>query len=310
MRSPTLRHRLEYAGFRVAHGVLAALPLGVAMRIAAAIAVLVIRVDRRHRRIGLVNLGIAFPERSLAERTALLEESYRNLGRTIAECTHVPRLDRTNVRDVVRIEDETAWKRELLDPLADGSVLILTGHFGNWELCHYAYALLDQPVHLVHQTIKNPLVDAFVEHLRASSGTILLRKHGAAREVLRALHRGGIMVLPLDQNASGRTGTFVPFFGMPASTNAGFGRIAVRTGTRVVPAFLVRDGASARHRIVFLPAVPIASMADRDSAAHDLTLRCTAVLEEFIRRHPEQWLWTHKRWRTRPLGESDPYRGC
>jgi KDO2-lipid IV(A) lauroyltransferase len=300
------RDRLEYAGVLAAYGVLAALPLALAMRLAAAIAALVIRVDRRHQRIGLVNLRLAFPERTLAERRAILLASYRNLGRMVAELAHLRHVTAANVRDVITIEDEDLW-RQLPSALRTSGILILTGHFGNWELFAHAHALLGYPVHLVHQTIKNPLIDAFVEHMRRRAGTRTLRKHEAARGVLRAVREHGLMVLPLDQNASRRTGVFVDFFGRPASTNAGFARIVELTGVPVYPAFLVRDGTSPRHRIVILPRVPFASMADRDRTTREFTQRCTAVLETMIRRHPDHWLWTHKRWRTRPGEEADPY---
>jgi KDO2-lipid IV(A) lauroyltransferase len=302
-----VRQRLEYGAFLAVYGTLATLPLDVAMRLASAIGALAIRLDRRHRRIGLINLAIAFPEKSERERLAILVASYRNLARTVAECAQLPRLTAANVRERVRFEDEELWRRELPDRIATTGVLVLTGHFGNWELFAYAHGLLGYPVNLVHQVIKNPLIDAFVERLRAGGGTRMLRKHGAARAVLRTIAERGLMVLPLDQNASRRTGVFVDFFGRPASTNAGFGRIVARTGVPVYPAFLVREGTSARHRIVILPRVPFVSMADRDRAAHEFTQSCTAVLEEMIRRHPDHWLWTHKRWRTRPLGEPELY---
>jgi KDO2-lipid IV(A) lauroyltransferase len=183
----------------------------------------------------------------------------------------------------------------------------LTGHFGNWELFAYAHGLLGYPVHLVAQTIKNPLIDDYLTRMRERAGTRMLRKHQAARTVLRTLDQHGLMVLPLDQNASRRTGVFVEFFGRLASTNSGFARIAARADVPIYPAFLVRDGESAHHRIVILPRVPIASMANRESAAHELTQRCTAILEEMIRRYPDHWLWTHKRWRTRPAGEPEIY---
>lgn len=302
-----LRNRLEYAVFLAAYALLAALPLAMAMRLAAGLASFAIRLDRRHRRVGLVNLAIAFPERSIAERRAILVASYRNLGRMIAECAHLARLTPANVRSVVAFENEAFWEGELPRQLAARGILVLTGHFGNWELFAYAHGLLGYPVHLVHQTIKNPLIDAFVERMRGRAGTRMLRKHGAARSVLRALEDRNLMVLPLDQNASRRTGVFVDFFGRSASTNAGFARIVARTGVPVYPAFLVREGGGTRHRIVILPRVPFASMADRDQAAREFTQRCTAVLEDMIRRHPDHWLWTHKRWRTRPLGEPELY---
>lgn len=307
-RASRLRHRIEYVAFLAIYGLLAALPLPFAMRLATACAALAIRLDRRHRHIGLVNLEIAFPEKSAGERAAILAASYRNLGRMIAECAHLHDMTPANVRAVVGFDDEVFWRRELPGQLPERGILVLTGHFGNWELFAYAHGLLGYPVYLVHQTIKNPLIDAFVERMRGRAGTRLLRKHGAARGVLRAIAEHGIMVLPLDQNASRRTGVFVDFFGRPASTNAAVGRIVARTGVPVYPAFLLREGTSPRHRIVILPRLSFASMADRDQAAREITQRCTAVLEEMIRRHPDHWLWTHKRWRTRPVGEPELYR--
>jgi Kdo2-lipid IVA lauroyltransferase/acyltransferase len=306
-RGRRLRHRLEYAALRLVTGVLGALPLAVAMRLAVAVAGLVIRVARPIRRIGLTNLAIAFPEKSAAERAAILRASYRNLGRMVAECAHLGDLTRANVRDTVVPDLGPIWTEEIVPHLASQGVLILTGHFGNWEMCAYAYGLFGHPVSLVHQTIKNPLVDGYVERMRSGGGTRLFRKQEAARAVLRALKERALVVLPLDQNQSRRAGIFVDFFGVPASTSDGLARIALRTGAPIYPAFLLRDGESARHRIVFLPRVEFPSMADRDSAARELTQRCTAVLEAMIRTHPDHWLWTHKRWRTRPLGEPELY---
>jgi len=305
-RRARLRDWLEYGVLRAVAGLLNVLPHGLALRLAAAAAALAIRLDRRRRRVGLTNLAIAFPEKTEDERLAILIASYRNLGRMVAECARLSKLDPTNVHDVVRLEDEALWW-QLPRALEEGGLLVLTGHFGNWELFAYAHGLLGYPVHLVAQTIKNPLIDRYFTRMRERGGTRMLRKHRAARAVLRTLDERGLMVLPLDQNASRRTGVFVDFFGRPASTNSGFARIAARADVPVYPAFLVREGESARHRIVILPRVPFASMADRESAAREFTQRCTAILEDMIRRHPDHWLWTHKRWRTRPVGEPEIY---
>ncbi len=277
------------------------------MRLAAAVAALVIRVARPLRRIGLRNLAIAFPEKSEAERAVILAASYRNLGRMVAECAHLPELTARNLGETLRFDEGSIWDTEIVPRLQSGGVMILTGHFGNWEMFAYAYGLLGYPVSLVHQTIKNPLVDGYIERLRSGGGTRLFRKQEAARAVLRALKERSIVVLPLDQNQSRRAGIFVDFFGLPANTSDGLARIALRNDTPIYPAFLVRDGTSARHHVVFLPRVEFPVMADADSAARELTQRCTAVLESMIRDHPDHWLWTHKRWRTRPLGEPEVY---
>lgn len=302
------RFVLEYVLFRAVFGVLAILPLRVAMAGAAALAGTLVRLMLPVRRIGLINLAIAFPHKSARERLSILVASWQNLGRMAAELAHVHRLDATNIGSVVTVERPDLWQSAEAE-LDKHGVLVLSGHFGNWELAAIAHGLLGHPVHLVVRTIKNPLVDRFINRLRSNGGVSQLRKNQAARGVLRTLRAHGVMVLPLDQNASRRTGVFVDFFGRQASTNAGFARIAQRTGAAVYPGFLVREGRSPRHRIVILPPVTFASMADPDRAAVDFTQRCSAVLEEMIRRHPDHWLWTHKRWRTRPLGEPDLYKG-
>ena len=303
----SLRYCLEYLAFWLVTVVLGVLPLGVAMRFAAGVAALIVRASPRLRTIGLVNLRIAFPEKTDAERMEILVASYRNLGRMAAECAHMTEINAANVRETVTPDDGPIWTNEIRPHLQSQGVLILTGHFGNWELCAYAYGLLGNPVSLVHQTIKNPLVDDWIERLRSGGGTRLFRKQEAARSVLRSLKERKLVVLPLDQNQSRRAGIFVDFFGVPANTSDGLARIALRTGAPIYPAFLLRDGESAHHRIVFLPRVEIGSIEDRDSAARELTQRCTAVLEAMIRKHPDHWLWTHKRWRTRPLGEPGLY---
>ncbi len=302
------KYILEYVLFRVALGLLTALPLRAAMALAAAGAGVAIRLIPRLRRIGLINLAIAFPEKSRREHLAILVDSWRNLGRMAGELAHAHRLDATNVQTVVEIEDPDRWREAAVDLKRQG-VLVLTGHFGNWELFAIAHGLLGHPVHLVVRTIKNPLVDRFVTRMRSYGDVRLLRKNQAARGVLRTLRNHELLVLPLDQNASHRTGVFVDFFGRPASTNAGFARIAHRTGVLVYPAFLVRQGTSPRHRIVILPPLTFASKAKSDGADLEFTQRCTAVVEDMIRKHPDHWLWTHKRWRTRPAGEPDPYKG-
>ena len=166
-----LRYRIEYAGFLAVYATLAALPLRAAMAVAATGAALLIRVSARLRRIGLTNLGIAFPERPEAERRAILHASFRNLGRVVAECAHMARLTPANIRTVVRYEDESFWTDVMLKRAAETGIVILTGHFGNWELFAHANGLLGHPVDLVHQTIKNPHIDAFVEHMRSRAGT-------------------------------------------------------------------------------------------------------------------------------------------
>jgi KDO2-lipid IV(A) lauroyltransferase len=304
-RSP-LRSRLEYLALRAVVGVLAALPLVVALRLGELLALIGYACDLPHRRIGMRNLAIAFPDRSLAERRRILRRSFLNLGRMAVELAHLPRLSREQLADMVRFVDE-AWWREAISWERSTGVLVLSGHFGNWELLVYAHGMRGHPVHVVHRTVANELVDAWLQRLRSPAGTHLIRKREGAGAVLRALRERALLVLPFDQNSTRGLGVFVDFFGLPASTNSGIARLALRTSAPIVPVFIVREGSSARHRVHVLPILEVERTGDPRADVHHNTQRLSAVFEDMVRRYPEQWLWMHKRWKTRPPGEPAVY---
>jgi Kdo2-lipid IVA lauroyltransferase/acyltransferase len=307
LRHPTpVRDWLAYAAMRAALALLAVLPLDVAVRVTAGIAAVAWALDRPHRRIGMRNLELAFPDRPLAERRRILRASFMNLGRMAAELAHLPRLSDERLRDIVRFEDE-AWWSEAIRWKRDSGVLVLSGHFGNWELLVYAHGRRGFPVHMVHRAMRNPYVDRWLNALRGRAGTRMIRKSTAAGAVLRALKDRALLVLPIDQNSTRGLGVFVDFFGRPASTNAGMARIALRAGAPIVPVFIVREGRSARHKVIVLPILEAEDTGDMEADVRRNTQRFTAVFEEMVRRHPEQWLWMHKRWKTRPTGEPPLY---
>lgn len=291
---------------RTVMGAFGALPLTLAMRVAEALTWIAYLLDAPHRRIGMINLGIAFPEKPIAERRRILRESFLNLGRMAAELAHLPSMSAEEVHDRVRFADE-AWWQEAIGWARPSGVMILSGHFGNWELLVYAHGLRGHPVHMVHRAIANPLVDRWLNDLRRGAGTKLIRKRTAARDVLHALHEKELLVLPFDQNSMRGMGVFVDFFGKPASTNAGLTRIAMRAEAPIVPAFIVRDGRQARHTVHVLPVIYPVRGDDLEADVLRLTEQCTKIFEDMVRAHPEQWLWMHKRWKTRPPGEPKLY---
>jgi len=305
-RPGRVRAWLQYVVFRAVVGLLAVLPLRVAMALGEAVMLLVHVVDRRHRAIGLTNLHIAFPDRSRREHVRILRRFWLNLGRMAAEVCHLRALTAENVATRVTFEDPESW-RGLLRKHRDSGVLVLTGHFGNWELFAYAHGLYGHPVHLVYRALRNPLIDGFIERLRQAAGTVTLRKSTAGGGIVRAVRQGAILVIPADQNSTRGMGVFVNFFGLPASTNAGLARLAARTGLPVYPAFLVREGRSPRHRIVIGREVPVVRTEDRAADLLENTQRFARALEEMITRYPDHWLWVHKRWRMRPPGEPRVY---
>jgi KDO2-lipid IV(A) lauroyltransferase len=225
-----------------------------------------------------------------------------NLGRTVIELLYLPVLSDADLRRMVRFEDEQRWEEAITAERATGG-MILSGHFGNWELCVFAHGRRGYPLTMVHRTLANPYIDRWFNALRARAGTVLLRKSAAAIGALRAVRRGGLLVLPFDQNSVRNLGVFVPFFGVPACTNAGLALIALRTGAPVVPVFLVREGRSAQHVVHLPPFLYAERTGNLEADVVRNTERFSLVFEDMVRRYPEQWLWVHRRWKTRPLGE-------
>jgi KDO2-lipid IV(A) lauroyltransferase len=291
---------------RALFGLLAALPLSAALRLAELGALVVYAVGGGLRRVGMQNLGIAFPEKPVAERRRILRSSFLNLGRMAAEMAHFPSLTAAQLEQMVQFEDEAWWREHVAQPRGTGG-LVLSGHFGNWELLVFAHGMRGFPVTMVHRAIRNPLIDRWLHAIRRRAGTRLVRKSRAATEVLRALRDNSLLVLPFDQNSTRRLGVFVDFFGLAASTNVGIARLALRTGAPVVPAFIVRQGRSARHVVHILPLMEAERTGNPDDDVRHNTARFSAVFEDMVRRYPEQWLWMHKRWKTRPVGEAKIY---
>lgn len=298
--------RLEYLILRAFVAPLAMLPLDMAVRLGAAIAWGVWLVAAPLRRVGMINLGIAFPEKSIAERRRILRTSMMNLGRMAAEMVHFPRMDDAELRERVKFEDETWWSEAIGWERPTG-VLILSGHFGNWELLVFAHGRRGHPVTMVHRPSRNPLIDRWLNDVRSRAGTRLVRKHHGAGSVLRALREKQLLVLPFDQNSTRGLGVFVDFFGTPASTNAGIARIGLRAAAPVVPAFIVREGSRAYHRVHVLPIIDLEDTGDLQADVVRNTARLSAVFEDMVRRFPEQWLWVHRRWKTRPDGSPNLY---
>jgi len=282
------------------------LPFSVAFRVGEAIGWLFYHCDRPHRRIGLKNLALAFPRKSEAERQQILRESLLNLGRLVAEFCHVHTLTRANISERVRFTDFAQWQ-ELLTGVQKTGALILTGHFGNWELFAYAHACYGFPVHIIHRRLRNVLIDDLIVHERERCGNQVIQKTRAGIEVFRAIRHKALVVAAVDQNASGRMGTFVPFFSRLASTSTGLAGLALVSNVPVVPAFLIRENGTWHHRIVVLPPVEPVRTGDQEADLRATTAKFTAVFQQMVEQYPDHWLWIHKRWKRRPESEAPIY---
>jgi KDO2-lipid IV(A) lauroyltransferase len=263
-------------------------------------------LDRRHIRIGLRNLAFAFPDKSLSERKRILRASYINLGLSAAEYIRLGGFFYRRLRRRVKYSRFEYWATVNRRYPGKGAV-ILTAHFGNFELLPAAHALHGYPITLVHHTQRFLAGDALMTYVRERTGIKVIRKHAAARAVLKSLRDGELVGIPFDQNAKRSEAVFVPFFGELAATSSGLARLVAIAEVPVVPVFLLRERNRRRHRIEILDEIPIQRSDDPRADIEENTHRFTRAIEDFVRRHPAQFLWTHRRYRTRPRGMPPVY---
>jgi KDO2-lipid IV(A) lauroyltransferase len=258
---------------------------------------LIYALDDRHRRIALRGLTLAFPEKDLKERNAIARSAFRNLARVAAEFFSLPRLNEKNFTRYITFEGlenfQKAYEKEK-------GILILTAHFGNWEWMAALFPLQSHhPVHVVVRPLDSRFLDSMVEQLRMRTGNQAIPKQKAMGQILRLLKAGEIVGILLDQNMAWQEGVFVDFFGEKACTNTGMALLALKTGTPVLPAFNIRqkDG---RYRVVIEPEIPLVRTGDKERDVMENTQRFTQIIERYVRNYPDQWLWLHQRWKTRP----------
>jgi Kdo2-lipid IVA lauroyltransferase/acyltransferase len=250
------------------------------------------------RRTARRNLELAYPDKSPAERERIVDEVFRSIARLIYAFARFSQINRTNISQWIRYEGLEHYQEA---KKSGRGVLFATAHFGNWELSAFAHALMTEPMHVMIRPLDNPAVDRLVEERRQLSGNQLISKREAARAVLRALQQNQAVGILIDQNTSLDEGVFVDFFGMQACANSGFAKIAARTGAVVIPGFAVWSESEGRYVLRFYPAVAMTGDPGED------TQRLHRKLEEAIREYPGQWLWIHRRWKTRPPGEPSLY---
>lgn len=301
-----LLDRLAASGVDGMTRLLRRLPEGAASRIATAGARAFEHVGGQRIADARVNLRIAFPQWSEARRREVLTASLVNLGRGLVEFARMSAYSDQEIRDRVRLEGVENYE-DALARSPKGGVIAMTAHFGNWELLSTGISARGYPISVVHRARDNRVIDDIVETQRGVTGAELLPRGSAARGALRALRGGRILALPYDQNCHRDLGVFVPFFGRMACARTAPVRLAMRTGAPVLPAFLHREGDD-RHVARIYPMVELVPEGDDPAAAVvENARRMTRVIEEEIRKAPEEWTWIHRRWRTQPPGEPRPY---
>jgi KDO2-lipid IV(A) lauroyltransferase len=252
----------------------------------------------RLRRVGMRNLEMAFPEMNPAEKVRIVDGVFRSIARMLVTFAQFPRINHANIHEWIRYEGyehfESARDR-------GKGVLFATAHLGNWELSAFAHALMSAPMHVVVRPLDNPRIDALVESRRGRSGNRLIEKKDFARSILQALKNNEAVGILIDQNAGLDNGVFVDFFGVPACAVVGFAKIAAHSGAAVIPGFALWSEEERKYILRFYPPLPLTGDATLDTQILHAQLECV------IRRYPDQWLWLHRRWKTRPPGCKDLY---
>ena len=299
-----MRFWLEYLPVWLIAQTLRWLPRPVARAIGRGVAISFYCLHPRLRRVGMRNLELAFPEKSVAERERILKDVYLSLGRLLAE---IPKFPAYTLKNVDRIAVYDGLENYLAARDRGKGVLFMTAHLGGWEIGSFVHSLHGHWLNIVVRDLDNPLLNRWVRDLRTLHGNKTYDKDDYARGLLAAMKRGETVGVLMDTNMTPPQGVFVNYFGVPACTAGGVARVAMRTGAAVLPAFTIWDEALGKYRIRFEPAIPTVCTGDDDADALANTQNYTAAIEQAVRAHPEQWLWVHRRWKTRPQGEPSLY---
>lgn len=295
-----LRERLEFWGAMAVVLPVASLPEPLAFALGRLLGRLWYAVDARHRKIALENLARAFGSRTTAaEREAIARNHFIHLGYTFVETCRLRGLSAAHLERVVRVEGLEHLQRARE---RGRGVVVVTAHFGSWEVLARAWLLLGEAAAIVARPLDNPLLEAWIAGIRTAGGNRVIPKRHAFRHLVETLRRGGTVAMLLDQNVAREQGVFVDFFGTLACTTTAATLAARRTGAALVPVVCPRR-APGCFTVRIGKEIPVAATGDRRRDILATTAEATAVLEAFIREHPEQWFWVHRRWKTRPEGE-------
>jgi Kdo2-lipid IVA lauroyltransferase/acyltransferase len=300
-----LQTKLEYYAVRGIVGGIGLLPLKTSMNLGAAFGRLVQKAAGKLNRTGKRNLQIALPDLNEAEQEKILRGCFESLGRQLGLVAHFKDFTPEKVRNLLEIEG-----REYYDHAAETGrgILFFTGHFGSWEIFNLVpYAFAERQMNILVRRIDNAKVENYVESLRTRFGARTIDKKTSARTMFRLLQNGELLGIVADLNAQEHEGVFVDFFGLPASTTTGLAKLALRTDAIVLPAFAIWQPEKQKYLLKLEPPVDYEKTGDGDADVRELTQKVTKVIENFVRRHPEQWMWVHKRWNTRPKGEPSLY---
>ena len=298
------RDRLEFTLVWLLARGLGILPRALARRIGALVGAAAYLLFGRLRQVGFANLARAYPDWSAARRVQVLRQVYRHFGLHLAEFCQMSSYTPEHASSFIEYEglEHYTDAREL-----GKGVLVVTGHLGAWELSSFYHSLVGYPMGLVIRRLDNPLVDRFVNNIRCLHGNRVIHKDDFARGLIASMRSGETVGILMDTNMTPPQGVFVPFFGSDACTASGLARVALKTNAAVLPGFLLWDEPRRKYLLRFGKPIELQRTADHAADIVSNTAKFTAAIEAAIRRNPEQWLWMHRRWKTRPAGEAGVY---
>lgn len=299
-----MRRKLEFAAAWPFIKILGLLPRPLSRAFAIGIGQVVYLLHFRLRQVGMRNLAMVFPEKTVAERGRILRGVFTSLGRQLAELCQFPKYTAENIDEVVAYDGLENYERAY----AGGKgVLFLTAHFGGWELSAFAHSLHGHWLHVVMRPMDNEYLDRLLQQYRSMHGNKPVAKDDFVRGLLAAMKAGETVGILMDTNMTPPQGIFVDFFGIPACTASGLARIALRTDAAVVPGFTIWDPDLGKYRLRFDPALQLIRTGHLEADIAANTQMFTKVIEDYVRQYPDQWLWVHRRWKTRPEGQPPLY---
>ena len=292
MSAPSFRHKLEYWMVVAVRGLVRILPDAAGRALGSFVGLIAYTLDPRHRRVAISQLQAAFPRKSHRECTAIARATFMHFGRLLIAVLRFSTLSRDAMRARVEFEGDERVRAALA---AGKGAIIVTGHFGFWELGGLAHPFVLPPFSVLARPLDNPLLHTLLEQIRCATGNKVIYKQGALRRVLRALEQNECVAILIDQYSQQAESVAVDFFGRPAPTTAALAALALRTGAPLVPAVAL-PLPNGRYRMVYEPPIELPAK-DSPEPVRELTQRCADVLEMYVRRYPHLWLWMHRRWR-------------
>lgn len=298
----------EAAIARTLLGSLALLPRNARVAAGRSFARIARRFLKRLYSRGLKNLGFAYPNSDEAWRIRIMNGLFDHYGMMLGEAAGFDRLSKQDLANLIDLKVDEKPLGEYLKEKANGrGVLLVTGHLGNWEMLAFSIGAALEPIHFFARPIDNPIVEELVDKKRRAFGNVPVDKTNSVMRAMRVLKSGGMFGVLSDVNAHPKEGVFVDFFGIPASTHTGPALLAIRANAIIMPVFAIWNADGSKYIFEYAEAFEPSRTGDLEHDIQVTTQRYTAAIESVIRKYPDQWLWIHRRWKTRPPGEHELY---